>query len=62
MRITYEELNAGLDQLYALPMLKGESVEDRMNAIEEFVVSNGWDWNLLIDAIIAEGSQPTSFN
>jgi hypothetical protein len=49
MKLTYEELTAGLDQLYMMPLLKVETIEDRMKAVENYIAASGWSWDQIVD-------------
>ena len=53
-RCTYAELNHGLDQLYMMPLIEGEQIHDRMEAVEKYKTENGWTNDMIIDELIKE--------
>lgn len=54
MKSTWTTISTGLDQLWFTPLLDCESVVDRADAIENFLKSNGWSWDEVLDYIAKE--------
>lgn len=50
-RLSFELINAGLDQLYFSPLLDEESVDDRAESIQKFITLNGWTWDSYIEKL-----------
>jgi hypothetical protein len=54
VKASWQTITSGLDQLYSLPLIKDESASDRSQAIETFILTNGWTWDEVIDMIAKE--------
>lgn len=54
MKIDYNALMSGLDQLYLLPFLEHETPNDRAQAIDNYLRMSGWDWNNIIERLTKE--------
>lgn len=55
MKAKWETISTGLDQLWFTPFTDCETPQDRGDAIETFLKSNGWTW----DEVLAEISKDT---
>ena len=49
MQASYETISIGLDQLFFSPLVMDETPEDRSDAVETFLLSNGWTWDMVLD-------------
>lgn len=54
MRASWETISTGLDQLWFTPFIKDESPQDRDNAINTFLKTNGWTWDEVLNEIAKE--------
>lgn len=54
MRADYPSIVSGLDQLYFSPLLEDETLQERANTIEVFLVSNGWTWDEYLEELSNE--------
>lgn len=48
MKTNRATLDSGLDQLFFSPLVEGETVQDRADAIETFLKSNNATWDDVI--------------
>ena len=53
-KLSYAELNVGLDQLYMQELIPGEQIHDRMETVENYIRSNGWTYDEIISEMINE--------
>lgn len=44
----------GLDQLWFTPLTDCETIQDRADAVDTFLNSNGWNWDEVLDYIAKE--------
>lgn len=54
MKLEYEKLIVGLDQLYFSSALDRFDTQTRVDAIEAFVRMSGWSWESITDHLIEE--------
>ena len=54
MKASWETISTGLDQLWFTPFADCESPQDRADATENFLKSNGWTWDEVLDEIAKE--------
>jgi hypothetical protein len=51
MKSVWETISIGLDQLWFTPLSDCETIQDRADAIETFLSSNGWTWDDVLKEI-----------
>lgn len=51
MKATWETISSGLDQLWFTPFVEDETPQDRADATENFLKSNGWTWDEVLNEI-----------
>lgn len=54
MKAPWETITSGMDQLFFTPFLKEETAYDRAQAIDAFLLANGWTWDEVLDSIAKE--------
>jgi hypothetical protein len=54
MRSDYQTIMIGLDQLFFTPFGTDESVQDRAELIEAFILSNQWTWQEILNEMSKE--------
>ncbi len=66
MKASWETINSGLDQLFFTALVADEGPLDRAQAIDTYLVSNGWTWDEYINELSNEQmtwtTQPSSKN
>ncbi len=61
MKAPWATISIGLDQLWFTPLFDCETIQDRADAIENFLKANGWTWDEILNHIAEEslnGSDP----
>jgi hypothetical protein len=51
MKSVWETISIGLDQLWFTPLSDCETIQDRADAIETFLSTNGWTWDEVLKEI-----------
>ncbi len=54
MKAKWETISIGLDQLWFSPLGDCETIQDRADAIDTFLSSNGWSWDEVLEYIAKE--------
>lgn len=48
MKSSWQTISSGLDQLFFSSLVEDETIEDRSQTIDTFLISNGWSWDEVI--------------
>ena len=51
MRLSWEMLMVGFDQLIFTPFMEEETPQERADAIDTFLSANGWTWDEVLEGI-----------
>lgn len=51
MKSNWDTISRGLDELWFTPLMSFETIQDRADAIDIFLKSNGWTWDEVLKEI-----------
>lgn len=54
MKLSWEAINSGLDQLFFTPLVVDEDALDRAKTIDTYLTTNGWTWDEYINELSNE--------
>lgn len=61
-KVPWSVIALGMDYLFFTPFLKEELIDDRAQAVEDFLQANGWTWDMVLDMIAKESYDEQSLN
>lgn len=57
MKVSWDRLKIGLDQLFFTPLVRTESPESRARTVERFLKESGWSWDDVLNEVGREEKQ-----